>query len=350
MKPVSGVWLALAAAALFGASTPLAKALLGEIQPILLAGLLYLGSGFGLSLWLGYQKLFQPQRLQEANIPRDDWPWLGGAILAGGVIAPICLLFGLSSTPASSAALLLNLEGVFTALLAWVIFKENTDARIIWGMVAITAGGFLLSWTGRLEGTALVGLLAIVGACLAWGIDNNLTRKVSASDPIQIAAIKGGAAGIINTSLGLALGAQLPPWTSLLLAGLVGFLGYGLSLTLFIIALRQLGTARTGAYFATAPFVGSFLAVLLLHDPITPYFIGAAGLMSLGVWLHLTEHHEHEHVHEELEHEHAHVHDEHHQHAHDTLSEEPHSHSHRHASLVHRHPHYPDIHHRHQHL
>ncbi|WP_218081258.1 DMT family transporter [Anthocerotibacter panamensis] len=345
MSPRSGIAFALIAAALFGASTPLAKILLGQMEPLLLAGLLYLGSGSGLVLW----SLVQRGAQREATLQPRDWPWLGGAILAGGVVAPALLMLGLVLTPASSAALLLNLEGVFTALMAWFIFKENFDRRIAWGMAAITAGGALLAWTG--EFSISWGALAIGGACLGWAIDNNLTRPIAGGDPVQIAAVKGCVAGVVNSTLALSLGATLPGPSTLVLAGLVGLVGYGVSLTCFVLALRYIGTARTGAYFALAPFVGATLALGLLGEPVTPRFLGAALLMGVGAWLHLTENHHHEHTHETLEHVHAHTHDEHHQHDHSPTHSPgtPHSHVHRHQPLVHSHPHYPDLHHRHDH-
>ena len=346
-----GVLYALLAALLFGASTPLAKSLLPQMTPLLLAGLLYLGSGVGLAVYSFLRSRRRDVARREAALTREDAPWLAGEILAGGVIAPVLLMWGLAATPASSASLLLNLEGVLTALLAWFVFKENFDRRIALGMAFIATGGVSLSWTGQLEAGVPWSSLAIIGACLAWAIDNNLTRKVSAGDPVQIAMLKGLVAGSVNTGLALALGAKLPAASSLLATGVVGFFGYGVSLTLFVLALRHIGTARTGAYFSIAPFVGAAISILFLGDTLTIGFIAAAVLMALGVWLHLTEHHGHEHRHEPLEHEHLHTHDEHHQHAHrpDDPPGEPHTHSHRHEELVHTHPHYPDIHHRHEH-
>ena len=184
-----------------------------------------------------------------------------------------------------------------------------------------------------------------------WTIDNNLTRKVFAGDPVQIAMLKGLVAGSVNTGLALVLGAKLPAASSLLATGVVGFFGYGVSLTLFVLALRPIGTARTGAYFFIAPFVGATISILFVGDKLAVGFIAAAVLMALGVWLHLTGHHGHEHRHEPMEHEHLHTHDEHHQHTHrpDDPPGEPHTHGQRHEELVHTHPHYPDIHHRHEH-
>ncbi len=348
--PVGAVF-GLLSAALFGASTPFAK-LLGEVSPWLLAGLLYLGSGLGLAAvhWGRRSLGIAPP---EAPLRRADLPWLMAVVLAGGVIGPVLLMLGLSVTPASSAALLLNVEGLATMGIAWAVFHENADRRIVLGALCILAGAALLSWPGGAGAAESVGwgAVAIVGACLAWGIDNNLTRKLSAADPVQIAMLKGLAAGSVNLALAVWQGAALPPTGPLLGAGVVGFFGYGISLVLFVLALRHLGAARTGAYFSMAPFIGAVLALGLFHEPLTLRLAAAAALMGVGLYLHLAERHEHEHAHEELTHEHVHRHDAHHQHAHgpDDPPNEPHVHSHRHAPMAHRHPHYPDLHHRHTH-
>jgi drug/metabolite transporter (DMT)-like permease len=344
-----GAALGLASAALFGASTPLAKLLLGEMDPWLLAGLLYLGSGIGLAV-VHLGRRFLGIEPPDAPLRRNDFPWLAAVILAGGVVAPLLLMLGLNVTRASSAALLLNVEGLATMAIAWLVFREHTDRRIVFGALLILSGAVLLSWQGSAEGIGW-GALAIVGACVAWGIDNNLTRKLSAADPVQIAMLKGLAAGTVNLGLALWHGTELPPVGSLLGAALVGFFGYGVSLVMFVLALRHLGSARTGAYFSTAPFIGAVLALAMFSEPITPRLVAAAVLMGIGLWIHLAEHHEHEHAHEDMEHEHAHVHDEHHQHAHgpDDPFGEPHVHVHRHMRMAHRHPHYPDLHHRHGH-
>lgn len=344
-----GATLGIASAALFGASTPLAKLLLGEMDPWLLAGLLYLGSGVGLAMvHLGRRSLgIEPP---EAPLRRGDIPWLVAVVLTGGIIGPLLLMLGLSVTPASSSALLLNVEGLATMGIAWVVFGEQTDRRIVFGALLILSGAVLLSWQGSAEGVGW-GALAIVGACLAWGVDNNLTRKLSAADPVQIAMIKGLTAGAVNLTLALWHGADPPPIGPLFAGGLVGFFGYGVSLVMFVLALRHLGAARTGAYFSTAPFIGAVLALVVFNEPITARLVAAAVLMGVGLWIHLVEHHEHEHVHGDMEHEHAHVHDEHHRHEHapgDPLGE-PHVHVHRHVPMMHRHPHYPDLHHRHTH-
>jgi drug/metabolite transporter (DMT)-like permease len=344
-----GVPLALLSAALFGASTPLAKLLLGTVDPWLLAGLLYLGAGLGLAVVHLSRHAFRLPAA-EASMRRADVPWLAAVVVAGGIVGPLLLMFGLARTSAASGSLLLNLEGLATIGIAWVVFRENVDRQLLLGAFAILAGAVLLSWEG--QGVAFdLGALLIAGACLAWGIDNNLTRKLSAADPVQIAMLKGLVAGTVNLALAMSRGAALPEAGTVLAAGVVGFLGYGVSLALFVLALRHLGTARTGAYFSLAPFVGAVLAIALIGEPLSARLLIAGALMAIGLWLHLAELHEHEHSHEALAHEHRHTHDEHHQHAHGPGDppREPHSHWHRHAPLIHKHPHYPDLHHRHAH-
>ena len=339
------------AALLFGASTPAAKTLAGEMSPFMLAGLLYAGSGLGLAAWLGATRLRRRGNIGRAPLTRAGMPWLAGAVLAGGVSGPVLLMLGLALSDASSASLLLNLEGVFTALIAWFVFRENFDRRIALGMALIVGGGVLLSLAPGAAARAGLGLLAVAGACLAWAIDNNLTRKVSTGDAATIAAVKGTVAGAVNLSLAYAAGAAWPGGGKAAAAALIGLFGYGVSLALFVVALRELGAARTGAYFSTAPFVGVLLALGLLGETPSAVFWPAAGLMAAGVWLHVSERHEHLHMHEPLEHSHTHLHDEHHRHPHDVDwdGREPHAHPHTHARMVHSHPHYPDIHHRHPH-
>ena len=345
MRP--GVLAALGAAVLFGAGTPLAKRLLLGIDPWSLAGLLYLGSGVGLGAW----RLVT--RAPRVRLPGAEVAWFAGAVAFGGVLGPVLLMLGLKGMHASGAALLLNAESVFTALLAWFVFRENFDRRIAFGMLAIVAGAVVLSGSGAGAKWSMhdIGAAALVlGACLAWGIDNNLTRKVSLADATWVASVKGLVAGSVNLGLALASGASLPPVPMAAAAMLVGLLAYGVSLSLFVVALRHLGSARTGAYFSIAPFFGATLAVIM-GDPVTLPLLGAAALMGIGVWLHLTERHEHSHSHEALDHEHWHVHDEHHQHAHDdpVAPGARHSHRHRHEELTHSHGHVPDVHHRHEH-
>ncbi len=344
-----GAAFALAAAALFGASTPLAKLLLHEgVTPQLLAGLLYLGSGVGLGLVLLVRRTLGLER-GEARLRRLDVPQFALAVLLGGAVAPVLMMAGLERTSAASASLLQNLEGLATLGIAWVVFRENVDRRLLAGALAILAGAALLSGQGALRPGS--GALLIAAACLAWGADNNLTRPLATADPVQIAAIKGLAAGSVNVALALLAHARLPSFAPALAAGAIGFLGYGVSLVLYVLGLRHLGAARTAAYFSTAPFIGSALAVGLLAEPLTGRLLAAGVLMGAGVYLHLRERHDHAHDHEPLEHAHRHVHDEHHRHAHAPSDPpgEPHSHWHRHEALTHSHPHYPDLHHRHDH-
>lgn len=342
----TGAAIALVSALLFGFSAPIAKILVGTIDPWVLAGLLYCGAGGGLFVWR-----LVARSPREAKLARADLPWLAGAVASGGIAGPVLLMTGLARLDAAPASLLLTLEGVFTALLAWFVFRENFDRRIALGMLAIVAGAVTLNWAPVETRIDPWGAGAIALACLAWAIDNNLTRKISLADPVQIAAIKGAIAGPTALAIGLAAGGALPEAGATLAALATGFLGYGASLVLFILALRHLGTARAGAYFSTAPFVGAAVAVPLLGEPITTGLLIAGALMALGVWLHLSESHEHTHEHPELAHEHRHSHDEHHDHPHDPGVDPrtPHSHFHVHGKLRHAHGHAPDSHHRHTH-
>lgn len=390
-----GVRAALASALLFGAGTPLAKLLLGSVSPFQLAGLLYLGSGLGLGVWRLMARLRAGQRERHPAAPSGPatdgapsvrgsqpapgalgaagptadpalpssrgGPWsrldtrgrlaLVGAIALGGVLAPVLLLVGLANLPASGASLLLNAEGLFTALVAWVVFRENVDRRVALGMVAIVAGAVVLTVPNGVElGNALPSI-ALLAACLCWGIDNNLTRMVSLSDATWLAAVKGLVAGPVNLLIAFALGARMPGPGVVVAAMAVGLLAYGISLALFVVALRHVGTARAGAYFSVAPFLGAVIAVLL-GEPVTVPLVLAGALMALGVWLHLTERHVHAHAHPALTHEHTHVHDDgHHDHQHSgpVGPGVRHSHPHAHPALTHAHEHFPDAHHRHSH-
>lgn len=345
----TGPLAALGSAFLFGACTPAIKLLIGQANPQLLAGLLYLGSGLGLAICMILSaKKITPN--QEVWLKKADLPWLSGSIIFGGIVGPILLMLGLANTFASTASLLLNAEVVFTALIAWFAFKENFDRRIFLGMISIVIaciflaekpGVFEISW----------GSISILAACLCWALDNNLTRNIANSDPMQITSIKGTVSGVVNIGIALATGSALPSFKIIGAAALIGFCGYGISLVLFIRALRYLGTARSSAYFSTAPFVGASISLLIFKDALTLNLLLAAVFMGLGIWLHLTEDHVHEHSHAEEEHEHLHWHDEHHQHGHehDLAVTEPHSHWHKHEAILHSHPHYPDSHHRHEH-
>jgi drug/metabolite transporter (DMT)-like permease len=349
---VTAVACALLAAALFGISTPVSKALLGTIDPAVLAGLLYCGAGLGAVALRRLPMLaMSAAHAREQPLGRSDIPWLAGAILAGGIAGPLLLMVGLSRSPATTTSLLLTFEGAATALMAWLIFQEPVNRRVALGFICLAAGAIMLAWSGAPTLEGILGPLAIVGACVAWALDNNLTRKVSMADPLQIVEIKGLVAGPVNLALGLWAGASLPTMPTAAMAGIVGILGYGVSLALFIVALRHLGAARTSAYFSTAPFLGAVAAVIGLGEPLSLQFIVAGLLMAMGVWLHLSERHEHRHIHNPLTHAHPHTHDEHHQHHHgaNDPAGEPHTHVHTHGAIEHVHPHTPDMHHLHRH-
>jgi drug/metabolite transporter (DMT)-like permease len=350
MSFASGIFPALAAAVLFGASTPLARALVGSMDPGWLAGLLYAGSGVGLSIAFVVRRSVGRAH-GVTPLTRTDLPWLAATIVSGGVVAPLLFTFGLRDTPGATASLLLNLETVLTVALAWFVFREHYGTRVVLGMMLIVAACALLGWaerdlSGVGRGTPLIAL-----ACLGWALDNNLTRKIAGSDALAIAAAKGLCGGAVNLALAATLAGPPPDAFAALGAGIVGFLGYGISLVLFVVALRGLGTARASAYYATAPFVGVLVAVAVLAERLDRTFWIALPLIALGVWLHLTERHGHRHTHETTVHDHPHRHDEHHRHTHDFPWDggEPHAHPHAHAPITHTHVHTPDLHHRHGH-
>ena len=344
---------ALAAAALFGASTPLAKLLLGDLPPLALAGLLYLGSGMGLFLVRVLRRLFRTAaqgESTEASPGGRDYIWLAGAVISGGVVAPVLLMWGLSGSGASEASLLLNLEGVVTMLVAALLFREAVGARVWVAAALMLVAGLVLSWQPQADAKLSLHAIAIIGACFCWALDNNLTRRISANDPVVLAMIKGLVAGSCNLALAFALGLHLSATAALAGALVVGFLGYGISLVLFILAMRHLGSARAAAHFSTAPFIGAAIAIFALGEPFTASFAVALALMVAATWLVLTEQHVHQHVHQDMAHNHRHVHDEHHTHAHQgDEGPEPHAHWHQHSPMMHAHPHLPDLHHRHKH-
>jgi len=346
-----GIVYALAASALFGASTPLARALIGALDPLWLAGLLYAGSGIGLSIALAVRHWTAVGRHRHvAAIAPGDRRWLAAAVIAGGVVAPLFFTFGLRDTSGATASLLLNLETVFTVIVAWFVFGEHRNARVVTGMALIVIACGLLAGGDGFEGINR-GALLIAAACLFWALDNNLTRIVAANDAMLVAAAKGVTGGAVNMTLAAVLAGSAPPPLASLATGLVGLLGYGVSLVLFILALRELGVARASAYFSTAPFIGVAIAFGLLGEQPGSTFWMALPLMAIGVWLHLSERHAHLHAHERFAHEHSHTHDEHHRHAHAFPWDgtEPHTHPHEHEPLAHAHPHFPDLHHRHEH-
>lgn len=337
--------LALASAALFGAAAPALKPIAGVLHPVLLAGLLYLGSFLGLAVVRAVRGTVRA----EAALSARDLPALGGAIVSGGIAAPVLLVWGLSGLAASAASLLLATEAITTMLLAAMLFREPVAKRVWLAALLIFTAAGLLGWTPGASMPVSLHALAVLAACLLWGLDNNLTSRISLADPFAIAMWKGLVAGAVNVLAGLALAPAIPSahWLTALA---VGAAGYGASLVLYVLALRHLGAARTAAHFGTAPFFGALLAIALLGEPFTPVLAAALALAALGTWLALTERHRHAHEHEALEHEHRHVHDAHHQHPHrGDEGSEPHSHPHRHAPMRHRHAHFPDLHHRHRH-
>lgn len=341
-----GALCGLLAAALFGVSAPLSKRLLGEMSPQVLAGLLYLGAGVGLSGW----RLLRPQT-GEAPIKREDIPTLTVLIATGGVLGPLLMLVGLNQVSAVTGSLLLNLEGLFTICLAVLFFREHLGRYGVLAVVLILAGAAML----RLEAGALSanvwGPVCITLACLAWAVDNNLTQRLSLRDPFAVVRMKALAAGSFNLAVGLLLGGQLPSTAVLVMALFVGSLAYGASVVLDAYALRLVGAAREAAYFATAPFVGALSAAVILGESLGSLDWAAMALMALGVVALLRERHTHAHRHEPLEHDHLHGHDEHHQHTHSPGNPvgSKHSHPHKHEPLEHDHPHVPDLHHRHKH-
>lgn len=334
---------ALLAALFFGASAPISKLLLGDVPPVLMAAFLYLGSGTGISLIKLFQRATRNQK--EAGIRRPDVGWLAGAIVSGGILAPIILMISLKNTAASTASLLLNFEGVGTTLIALLFFRESISRRALSAILIITLASIFLS-TDFSSGFGLsLGALGVILACVLWGVDNNFTRNISAKDPLTIVAWKGLVAGSFSLLLGLGLGQQLPEFRLILRILLLGFVSYGLSTMLFIYSMRGLGAARTSALYGTAPLAGVLLSIVIFRDPVTVLFVLAALLMMVGAYWLANEEHAHFHIHMPVVHEHRHSHDEFHIHE---GHAETHSHEHEHLSTEHEHGHMPDIHHRHE--
>jgi drug/metabolite transporter (DMT)-like permease len=341
---MGGAALGLGSAALFGASTPVAKLLVPGTGPLALAGLLYVGAGLGLLLAGAFRR-----GGAEAPIQRADLPVLAAAIVAGGMVGPLLLVLGLARLSGLTASLLLNLEAPCTIALAVVFLGERLSRSEALGAGAIVLGAAALSWGPGSLGADPIGAACVAGACAAWAVDSNLNQRLAIRDPVAVARAKALVAGPIAVALALAVGERLPSASRTAAALVTGSLGYGASVVLFLLAVRALGAARQAAYFATAPFVGAVVAVPLLGERPLPIHLAAAAAMALGTVLLARARHAHLHVHDPLEHEHAHVHDAHHQHTHEGAVTEPHSHSHRHERLAHEHPHLPDLHHRHGH-
>jgi drug/metabolite transporter (DMT)-like permease len=336
---------ALLAAIFFGASAPIAKLLLGDITPIYLAAFLYLGSGTGISLIKLIQTISSKEA--EAGIRPPDIKWLAGAIISGGIMAPIILMISLQNTPASTASLLLNFEGVGTTVIALLFFKEAISSRAWTAIIVITLASVFLSTNfGNGWGMSL-GALGIAFACVLWGVDNNLTRNISGKDPLAIVAWKGLVAGTFSFLLAFFLGNQPPSLRTIFYTLILGFVSYGLSTMLFIRSMRGLGAARTSALYGTAPLAGVLLSIFIFREFPSFFFVIAAVLMIGGALLLINEHHEHTHIHTAMIHEHSHGHND-PAHGHDD-SKGVHSHEHEHPAEEHEHDHMPDIHHRHGH-
>lgn len=341
-----GALLGLLAVVSFGVSAPLAKLLLTEVSPQLLAGLLYLGAGLGLGLY----RLLRPST-REAPLTRADLPPLLGLVALGGVCGPVLLMLGLSRVSGTAGSLLLNLEAPLTIVLAACLFGEHLGRRVALASACIVLAAVVLRVSPGEVTVDGLGVAAIAAACLCWALDNNLTQRLTRKDPFQLVRIKTLAAGAFNTGLAVILGASIPGARAIAFALCLGVLSYGISVVLDAYALRLHGAAREAAYFATAPFVGAVASILLLDERLGVSEVSAMVLMAFGVVLLVRERHAHDHTHEPGTHEHLHVHDEHHHHDHDSAGrpDEPHAHMHAHARLEHGHPHLPDLHHRHPH-
>ncbi len=347
-KTLPFVLQALTAAIFFGASAPFAKLLLGDISPIFLAAFLYLGSGTGVSLVKLGQKLVRPAQQTEAGIKKADIKWLAGAILSGGVMAPIVLMISLKNTPASTASLLLNFEGVGTTLIALLFFREAISRRAWMAILVITLASIFLS-TNFAEGFGLsLGAMGIILACVLWGLDNNLTRNISGKDPLVIVAWKGVVAGTFSFFLAFLLGNPMPSLPSIISTMILGFISYGMSTILFILSMRGLGAARTSALYGTAPLAGVLLSIIIFGESPSSSYSLAGILMIGGALMLINEEHAHSHTHTAMLHEHSHRHDD-PTHAHDSETVGTHSHEHEHAEEEHEHDHMPDLHHRHGH-
>jgi len=341
---------ALLAAILFGASAPLAKLLLADIDPVAMAALLYLGCGLGLLVVKLIQNWIMRSPSREAGLSVKDLPWLIGAIICGGVAAPIVLMYSLMSTPAATASLLLNFEGVATSVIAALAFREALGKRVWYAVALIAMASIILTWNSEGAWGFSIGAAGVILACILWGMDNNFTRNISAKDPLSIVLVKGIAAGIVSTWIAILVGASVPNWSVALAAMLLGFISYGISIMLFILALRSLGAARTSAFFGSAPFAGAIISLALFQEWPGTAFIISLPIMIAGTVLILWEEHGHVHRHAYVEHEHRHSHqDGHHTHTHDQDDAISHSHWHVHDETQHDHSHTPDIHHRHSH-
>jgi drug/metabolite transporter (DMT)-like permease len=347
LPALKGALLALLAAALFGISTPLVQRHGVGLGAFSTAALLYAGAA-------AVGALSRRRIEREARVQRGDLPRLLAMAAFGAVVGPVALAWGLQRTSGTSASLMLTLEALFTAVLAWRLYRETMDGRVWAAMALLLAGGMVLVVDQGLSsgpgGAQLWGLLAVLLATAAWGVDNTLSRALAERDPGQVVFAKAALGAATTTGLALALREPLPALGPALALIAIGASGYGLSLRFYLLAQRAFGAARTGSVFAFAPFIGAAVAVALGERSPSGLLLFGSLLMLAGVLLHLIESHGHEHDHEALEHEHAHRHDDgHHDHAHKRMPSGEHSHRHRHTALRHMHPHVPDAHHGHRH-
>lgn len=344
-------YYAIIAAALFGASAPFSKLLLGDIPPLQLAGLLYLGSGIFLLL-LKFLQITLFRNKVEAGLQRADMPWLLGAVVSGGFLAPVALMYGLSTTSAATASMLLSFESAATTFLAALFFREHIGRRVVVALSLLTLACLVLAFDATGKFGFSFGALIVLLACVLWGADNNFTRNISSKDPMMIVIVKGIGAGSFSLVLSLLTGSHLSSLSYAALALAVGGLCYGVSLLLFIFALRDLGSSRASALIASAPFMGAAVSFLIYQQMPTVQFWISVPFMLAGILLLFSESHVHTHGHEATVHDHMHTHsDAHHQHGHaqNDAGAETHRHEHRHDAIVHIHKHVPDIYHRHVH-
>lgn len=347
---VRAILLALCAALLAGFNAPLSKLLLGNIDPLFMAALLYLGCGIGVLIFRILRNLFSGDEPRESRISREDFPWLAGATLAGGVAAPIVMQFSLRETPAATASLLLNFEAVATTLIAWLFFREAINRNALWAVAAITGASIFLSLEIKGGWGLSLGAVGIMMACVLWGVDNNFTRNIAAKDPMDIVMVKGLAAGSVSLALAFLSGRPLPDFDFVIWALILGAASYGLGIVLYVLAQRGLGAARTSALFSASPLAGIILSFLLFRDTSPVKLLVGIPLVMFGTILLLFDQHGHPHTHILPTHTHAHTHDDqHHNHNHKSEIFGKHAHTHEHEPLIHDHPHTPDTHHRHTH-
>jgi drug/metabolite transporter (DMT)-like permease len=341
----AGVLLAVASALAFGLTTPVIAWTGGDAGPVTAAALLYAGAAAAAVV------MRLRARSTGSRLSRTDLPRIVGVAIAGAVIAPVCLVWGLTRTGAAAGSLVLNLEAVLTVLLAWLIYREPLGRRVLLAVaIMATAGGLLALDASARSSAGLAGTLAVAAATLAWAIDNTLTRPLAERDPLQVIAAKGAFGAALTGTIAFLRGESFPGTTTLAVLLACGATGYGMSLRLYLAAQRKIGAARTASVFALAPFVGAAIAWTLGDREASVLTAFAAAGFGLGVYLHVSEKHAHAHVHDVCEHQHAHRHDDgHHDHAHDPPMAGEHTHRHSHERIVHSHDHAPDMHHDHRH-